>query len=58
MQYRGAAHGDFHDVWIDPTNPNIVFAGDDGGLWRSQDGGNALGAHDEPAGFAVLSRER
>jgi len=36
----GAAHGDFHDVWIDPKNPNIVIAGDDGGLWRSEDGGN------------------
>jgi len=35
-----AAHGDFHDVWIDPKNPNIVIAGDDGGLWRSEDGGN------------------
>ncbi len=33
------AHGDFHDVWIDPENSNIVYAGDDGGLWRSQDGG-------------------
>jgi photosystem II stability/assembly factor-like uncharacterized protein len=33
------AHGDFHDVWIDPNNPNVVFAGDDGGLWRSEDGG-------------------
>jgi len=33
------AHGDFHDVWIDPGNPNTMFAGDDGGLWRSQDGG-------------------
>ena len=33
------AHGDFHDVWIDPGNPNMMFAGDDGGLWRSQDGG-------------------
>ena len=33
------AHGDFHDVWIDPANPKIVFAGDDGGLWRSEDGG-------------------
>ena len=33
------AHGDFHDVWIDPTNPNVVFAGDDGGLWHSEDGG-------------------
>jgi photosystem II stability/assembly factor-like uncharacterized protein len=36
----GGAHGDFHDVWINPKNPNIVFAGDDGGLWRSEDGGN------------------
>ena len=35
-----AAHGDFHDVWINPKNPNIVIAGDDGGLWRSEDGGN------------------
>ena len=33
------AHGDFHAVWIDPENPNNVIAGDDGGLWRSQDGG-------------------
>ena len=33
------AHGDFHDVWINPLNPNMVFAGDDGGLWRSEDGG-------------------
>jgi photosystem II stability/assembly factor-like uncharacterized protein len=33
------AHGDFHDVWIDPGNPNLVFTGDDGGLWRSTDGG-------------------
>ena len=36
----GSAHGDFHDVWIDQKNPNIVIAGDDGGLWRSEDGGN------------------
>lgn len=34
-----SAHGDFHDVWIDPNNSNTVFATDDGGLWRSQDGG-------------------
>jgi photosystem II stability/assembly factor-like uncharacterized protein len=36
----GSDHGDFHDVWIDPKNTNIVIAGDDGGLWRSEDGGN------------------
>ena len=36
----GGAHGDFHDVWINPNNPSVVIAGDDGGLWRSEDGGN------------------
>ncbi len=36
----GSAHGDFHDVWIDPSNSNIVYTGDDGGLWRSSDGGS------------------
>jgi len=36
----GSDHGDFHDVWINPKNPNVVIAGDDGGLWRSEDGGN------------------
>ena len=36
----GGAHGDFHDVWIDPKNTSVVIAGDDGGLWRSEDGGN------------------
>jgi len=35
----GSAHGDFHDVWIDPGNPNVILTGDDGGLWRSLDGG-------------------
>src|ERR1700692_2271315 len=36
----GSDHGDFHDVWINPRNPNVVIAGDDGGLWRSEGGGN------------------
>jgi len=36
----GGAHGDFHDVWIDPTDPKYVITGDDGGLWFSHDGGN------------------
>ena len=35
----GADHGDFHDVWIDPRDVNLIFATDDGGLWRSHDGG-------------------
>ena len=36
----GGSHGDWHDLWIDPTNPNHVIGGDDGGLWLSYDGGN------------------
>jgi photosystem II stability/assembly factor-like uncharacterized protein len=36
----GGAHGDFHDVWIDPNNTDHLITGDDGGLWYSFDGGN------------------
>jgi photosystem II stability/assembly factor-like uncharacterized protein len=39
-QIGGAAHGDCHDVWVDPANTDHVIAGDDGGLWYSYDGGN------------------
>jgi hypothetical protein len=34
------AHGDCHDVWIDPTNTQVVFVGDDGGMWYSYNGGS------------------
>ncbi|MFT3765417.1 MAG: hypothetical protein QM820_07880 [Minicystis sp.] len=37
---NGGAHGDWHDVWIDPRNPKHLIGGDDGGLWISHDGGN------------------
>jgi photosystem II stability/assembly factor-like uncharacterized protein len=36
----GGAHGDFHDVWVDPENTERLITGDDGGLWFSYDGGN------------------
>jgi photosystem II stability/assembly factor-like uncharacterized protein len=36
----GGAHGDFHDVWIDPSNTDHVITGDDGGVWYSYDAGN------------------
>jgi photosystem II stability/assembly factor-like uncharacterized protein len=39
-QTGGGSHGDWHDLWIDPTNPKHVIGGDDGGLWLSFDGGN------------------
>jgi photosystem II stability/assembly factor-like uncharacterized protein len=36
----GGAHGDFHDVWIDPENSNEAITVDDGGVWYSHDAGN------------------
>ena len=36
----GGAHGDFHDVWVNPENTNNLIEGDDGGVWYSYDGGN------------------
>ena len=51
------AHGDFHDVWIDPSNPNVILCRR---RWRpvEQRGRrHALGAPDEPAGIAVLPRQ-
>ena len=36
----GGAHGDFHDVWIDPSNTEHIITGDDGGVWYSYDSGN------------------
>lgn len=34
------SHGDAHALWIDPTNPQTVFLGDDGGMWYSYNGGS------------------
>ncbi|HVN44793.1 MAG TPA: hypothetical protein VMT66_06030 [Steroidobacteraceae bacterium] len=37
--FKGA-HGDVHDVFVDPADSQHVFAADDGGLWISYDGAN------------------
>ncbi len=34
------AHGDFHDIWIDPSSTDHLITGDDGGVWYSFDAGN------------------
>jgi photosystem II stability/assembly factor-like uncharacterized protein len=36
----GRAHGDWHDLWINPDNTKHIIGADDGGLWTSFDGGN------------------
>jgi photosystem II stability/assembly factor-like uncharacterized protein len=32
-------HGDFHTLWIDPADSNHIWAGSDGGIHTSRDGG-------------------
>ncbi|HWT14898.1 MAG TPA: glycosyl hydrolase [Patescibacteria group bacterium] len=39
-QVDGPHHGDHHDLWIDPTNPQRIVNGNDGGIDVSLDGGN------------------
>lgn len=36
----GGLHGDFHDVWINPDNTDMIIAVDDGGAGISYDGAN------------------
>jgi photosystem II stability/assembly factor-like uncharacterized protein len=36
---RGFHHGDHHDLWIDPTNPNRMINANDGGVDLTVDGG-------------------
>ena len=34
-------HGDNHELWIDPTNPDRMIGCDDGGAWVSLNGGRS-----------------
>ena len=36
---KDAPHGDYHDVWLDPGDPNRMIAGHDGGVALSWNGG-------------------
>ncbi len=42
-------HGDHHDLWIDPDNPDRMVVGDDGGAQVTLDGGNGWTTyHNQP----------
>ena len=47
---RGIHHGDHHDVWFDPTNPQRMITGNDGGVDISSDGGRTWMAPALPIG--------
>jgi len=35
-------HADVHDIWFGVQNSDEITLGDDGGVWRSRDGGNTF----------------
>ena len=41
---KGPAHGDHHDVWVDPLNPRRLLTGNDGGIAMTNDGGTSWSA--------------
>ena len=46
---RNAPHGDHHDLWIAPEDPNRMIIGDDGGAQITFDGGDNLTTyHNQP----------
>ena len=44
----GGTHSDFHDMWIDPDDPQHLLVGNDGGGAVSTNGGQAWSAQDFP----------
>lgn len=49
FQAFNAPHGDHHDLWISPSNNQIMIIADDGGAQVSQDGGaNWTTYHNQP----------
>jgi photosystem II stability/assembly factor-like uncharacterized protein len=44
-------HGDNHIVWVDPSNPQVLLEGNDGGATVSVDGGQSWSnEHNQPTG--------
>jgi photosystem II stability/assembly factor-like uncharacterized protein len=40
-EVKGVPHGDNHDIWIDPKNPQRMIVSNDGGVHISRNGGKA-----------------
>lgn len=38
-------HGDHHDLWINPKNPDVMVIGDDGGAQVTRDGGTSFSTY-------------
>ena len=51
--YIAACWADFHDYAQHPTNPNILYLVDDGGVWRSTNFGNSF----QSVGLGLLTSQ-
>lgn len=40
-QWNGPLHPDQHTLAFSPTNPNVIYSGNDGGIYESTDGGSS-----------------
>ncbi len=38
--WQSPMHTDYHKIVFSPSNPDIIWIGSDGGIWRSTDGGD------------------
>jgi photosystem II stability/assembly factor-like uncharacterized protein len=59
-QRRSTPHGDNHDIWINPNDPDLYVQCNDGGANVTRDGGRAAGQHDDHGAEcpALLLRSR
>lgn len=48
--FFGGSHGDNHDLWIDPNDPNRMINSNDGGGTVTTDGGRTWSEEDYPTG--------
>ncbi len=46
FERRSTPHGDNHDLWIDPADPNVMIQSNDGGANVSRDGGRTWSTQD------------
>lgn len=45
--YEGGIHPDQQNLAIAPSDPNVVYFANDGGVWVSTDGGTEIGVHED-----------
>ena len=52
---QSRAHPDQHHFYISPTNPNLIYIANDGGLWRSTDSANTFQTLNATLGLTMFT---